>query len=222
MIPKEIFGFLVELSVNNNREWFNDNKGKYELAKDAFEEYIQMLIASVYSIDRSIGHPHAKDCTFRIFRDVRFGNNKQPYKNNFGAYIAHGGRKSPYAGYYLHIEPDNSFVGGGLYSPDSQILKSVREHIIENPIKFKSLVNNKEFKKYFKEIHGEQLKTAPKGFDKNDPNIELVRYKSYSAITSLSDEQINAKNIDKKFVDVFTALKPFNDFINQGVKKALM
>lgn len=222
MIPKQIFDFLVELSVNNNREWFNDNKEKYTLAKDAFEEYIEKLITSVHNIDLSIGHPQAKDCAFRIFRDVRFGKEKLPYKNNFGAYIAHGGRKSPYAGYYFHMEPDNSFVGGGLYCPEPQILKSVREYIIDNPDQYTSLIHGKEFKKHFKEIHGEQLKTAPKGFDKNDPNINLIKFKSYSAITPLSDEQIMAKNIDKKIIDVFTTLKPFNDFINHGVKKALV
>ncbi|SMO60462.1 TIGR02453 family protein [Saccharicrinis carchari] len=222
MIPKEIFDFLVELSVNNNRDWFNNNKPKYQSAKEAFEQYIDQLIATLHGIDRSIGHPDAKDCTFRIFRDVRFAKNKQPYKNNFGAYIAHGGRKSPYAGYYFHMEPDNSFVGGGLYNPEPQILRSVREHIIKNADEYRQIIDNKKFKSIFNEIHGEKLKTAPKGFDKNDANIELIRYKSYAAITPLSDEQIRAKNIDKKIIDIFTVLKPLNDFINRGVKKALV
>ncbi|MGQ1787367.1 MULTISPECIES: DUF2461 domain-containing protein [unclassified Saccharicrinis] len=221
MIPKEIFDFLVELSVNNNREWFQENKPKYQTAKEAFEEYINQLIGVVHNIDPSIGHPHAKDCIFRIFRDVRFSKNKEPYKNNFGAYISHGGRKSPYAGYYLHLEPDNSFIGGGIYCPEAKILKSVRESIIENPEEYRAIIEDAKFKKVFPEIWGEKLKTAPKGFDKTDPNIDLIKNKSYTAVTNVSDKEIQAKNMDKKIEKIFTIMKPFNDFINHGVKKAL-
>ncbi len=221
MIPKEIFDFLVELSVNNNREWFKDNKPRYQIAKEAFEEYINKLIGVVHSIDPSVGHPEAKDCVFRIFRDVRFAKNKEPYKNNFGAYIAHGGRKSPYAGYYLHIEPDNSFIGGGIYGPQPNVLKSVRESIIENAEEYRSIIEDTKFKSVFPEIWGEKLKTAPKGFDKNNPNIDLIKNKSYIALINVSDEQINAKDFGKTIEDVFAIMKPFNDFVNHGVKDAM-
>ena len=221
MIPSEIFSFLSDLSVNNNKDWFNQNKARYQEAKEAFEEYINKLIATVHSIDPAIGHPHAKDCIFRIFRDVRFSKDKSPYKNNFGAYIAHGGRKSPYAGYYFHVEPDNSFIGGGIYCPESNVLKGVREVIMQNPEEYKSIIEGKEFKKIFPEIWGEKLKTAPKGFDKNDPNIELIKNKSYTVVINVSDEEIKAKDVDQKIIDTFTLMKPFNDFVNQGVKTAL-
>ncbi|WP_075590390.1 DUF2461 domain-containing protein [Labilibacter marinus] len=221
MVPKEVFEFLVELSINNNREWFQDNKSKYQQAKESFEEYTNQLIGIIHSIDKTIGHPHAKDCTFRIYRDVRFSKNKEPYKNNMGAYIAHGGRKSPYAGYYVHIEPDNSFMGGGIYMPQPAVLKSIRESIIENVDEYKAIVDEPTFTKTFPEIWGEKLKTAPKGFDKTDPNIDLIRNKSYAVTIKLSDKQIQSKSLEDKIKTTFTTMKPFNDFMNHAVKNSL-
>ncbi|GAF02934.1 DUF2461 domain-containing protein [Saccharicrinis fermentans] len=221
MIPKEIFDFLVELSIHNNREWFQDNKPKYLRAKEAFEAYTNKLIALINTIDPSIGHPAAKDCVFRIYRDARFSKNKDPYKNNFGAYISHGGRKSTYAGYYFHLEPDNSFIGGGIYCPSPKVLKSVREAIIENTQSYKSIIEDSAFKKVFPEIWGERLKTAPKGFDKTDPNIHLVQNKSYTVISHLSDEEVLSENIDQKIEAVYRLLHPFNKFINQSIKRSL-
>ncbi|MCW3788776.1 DUF2461 domain-containing protein [Plebeiibacterium sediminum] len=221
MIPSTIFDFLKELTVNNNKEWFNDNKSKYQTAKDDFESYIDQLIALVHSIDPTIGHPHAKDCIFRIYRDVRFSKDKLPYKNNFGAYIAHGGRKSPYAGYYLHIEPDNSFIGGGIYCPQPKILKTVRESIMDNAEEYVDIIKNKTFKKTFPEIWGEKVKTAPKGFSKNDPNIDLIRPKSYALITNLTDEEILDPKFEKQVIKTFNIMKPFNDFLNIAIKKGL-
>ncbi len=221
MIPATIFEFLKELTLNNNKEWFNDNKNKYQQAKDDFESYINELIVLVHNIDPKIGHPHAKDCIFRIYRDVRFSKDKLPYKNNFGAYIAHGGRKSPYAGYYLHIEPDNSFIGGGIYCPQPNILKTVRETIIENTDEYLNIIHNRTFKKTFPEIWGERVKTAPKGFSKNDPNIDLVRPKSYALVTNLSDEEIQSPKLDKQAIKIFKLMKPFNDFLNIAIKESL-
>ncbi len=221
MIPSTIFDFLKDLTVNNNKEWFNDNKIRYQTAKDDFESYIDQLIALAHSIDPSIGHPHAKDCIFRIYRDVRFSKDKLPYKNNFGAYIAHGGRKSPYAGYYLHIEPDNSFIGGGIYCPNPQILKTVRESIMDNAEEYIGIIKNKTFKKTFHEVWGEKVKTAPKGFSKNDPNIDLIRPKSYALVSNLSDEEILDQKFEKQIIKTFKTMKPFNDFLNIAIKKSL-
>lgn len=218
MLPKGIFDFLVQLSINNNKEWFQENKPMYQKAKVDFEEYINNLIGIVHSIDDSIGHPNAKDCMFRIFRDVRFSKNKLPYKNNFGAYMALGGRKSPYAGYYIHIEPDNSFVGGGIYSPQPAELKAIRTSIIENPDEFKSIIEAPKFNELYPEIYGEQLKTAPKGFDKNDPNISLVRHKSYAVVHKLTDKQVLSNNLNTIIKDLFTTMKPFNVFLNEALK----
>ncbi|MCW3804450.1 DUF2461 domain-containing protein [Plebeiibacterium marinum] len=221
MIPPIIFEFLKELTVNNNKDWFNENKEKYQQAKDAFEEYINYLIGIIHNIDPKIGHPHAKDCIFRIYRDVRFSKDKLPYKNNFGAYIAHGGRKSPYAGYYLHLEPDNSFAAGGIYCPQPNTLKTVRELIMENIEEYKHIIEEKNFKKNFTEVWGERVKTAPKGFSKDDPNIEYIRPKSYALVHNINDEQIESNRINQSLSRIYKLMKPYNDFLNQAVKESL-
>lgn len=221
MIPSTIFQFLHDLSIHNNKEWFQDNKVMYQQAKEDFEAYVDHLIAMINVIDPKVGHPHAKDCVFRIFRDVRFSKNKSPYKNNFGAYIAHGGRKSPYAGYYLHIEPDNSFLGGGIYCPESSVLRAVREHILTHAEEYKNIIEEPSFKKVFREIWGERLKSAPKGFSKDDPNIDLIKPKSYTLLLNLKDNEIQSARIDAKIKKVFGLIKPYNDFINTGIKKSL-
>ncbi len=218
ILDNNVFEFLKNLSVNNNKDWFNDNRDVYKIAKLDFEKFVQNLILETYDIDKSIGAINAKDCIFRIFRDVRFSKDKTPYKINFGAHIGNGGRKSIYAGYYLHLEPDNSFVGGGLYMPQSDILKKVRTLIIENPQEFKSILDDSKFNKTFGKIYGETLKTAPRGFDKNDDNIELIRYKSYAFVKSISDKELLDKNFDKKILDIFRTLKPMNDFLNSAIR----
>ncbi len=218
MIPPSIFSFLKNLTLNNNKIWFEENKEGYLQAKEDFEKYIEKLILLVQQIDPKIGHPHAKECIFRIYRDVRFSKNKQPYKNNFGAYISHGGRKSPYSGYYLHIEPDNSFLGGGAYCPQPAELKAIRQKIIDSPQEYKDIIENTSFKKVFPEIIGEKLKTAPKGFAKDDPNIELIKLKSYTLLLSLDDKTIQSTTIENKIKSVFTLMKPYNDFLNQAIK----
>ncbi len=218
MLPKSIFEFLVQLSLYNNKEWFNENKEWFLKAKSDFESYVSQLIDRVYNIDSSIGRPEAKDCIFRIYRDVRFAKDKLPYKNNFGAYMSLGGKKSIYAGYYIHIEPDNSFVGGGMYCPQPNELKLVREKILEQADSYKAIIEAPEFKIHFPTIIGDTLKTAPKGFDKNDPNIYLVRNKSYAVMMPLSDETVLSNDLNLIVENAFFTLVPFNNFLNDAIK----
>ncbi len=218
-LDNNIFEFLKSLSVNNNKDWFNDNRELYKEAKVNFEKFVQNLILETYEIDNSIGVINAKDCVFRIFRDLRFSKDKIPYKINFGAHIGNGGRKSIYAGYYLHLEPDNSFVGGGLYMPNSEVLKKVRTLIIENSTEFLNILNNTKFNKTFDKIYGETLKTAPRGFDKTNENINLIRYKSYAFIKPIPDNELSDIDFDKKILDSFKTLKPMNDFLNSVFKE---
>jgi uncharacterized protein (TIGR02453 family) len=220
MVPSVVFDFLVELSLNNNKEWFQANKEKYEVAKKEFEVYVDQIIDMINAFDPTVGHPYVKDCIFRIFRDIRYSKDKTPYKNNFGASIAHGGRKSPYAGYYLHIEPDNSFLGGGLYCPQTDILKVIRSSILENVDEYKSIIQDKSFKDVFPGIWGEKLKTTPKGFDKNNPNIDLVRYKSYTLMTHLNDEQLKSDGFESYMNSIFLLMKPYNEFMNLAIKNS--
>ncbi|MBN2571813.1 MAG: DUF2461 domain-containing protein, partial [Ignavibacteriales bacterium] len=129
---KKIISFLTDLGKNNNKVWFQTNNENYQYAKAKFEEFIDILIPMLKEVDNDIDVESSKECIFRIFRDVRFFKNKSPYKTNFGAFIAEGGRKSKHAGYYLHVEPNKSFIGGGIYMPSPEILIAIRTHIYEN------------------------------------------------------------------------------------------
>ena len=177
---KTILNFIKDLKANNNREWFNENKAKYEEAKKQFEAYVDILIMKIKEFDQFVDVNAAKECTFRIYRDARFSKNKEPYKPNFGAYIAKGGRKSEYAGYYIHLESGASFAGGGVYCPQAKVLKSVREDIYQDASTFKKIINKPTFKSVFPKMYGDKLKTAPRGFDKNFADIGLLNFKSYT------------------------------------------
>ena len=214
-----ILNFLSDLKQNNNRDWFQKNKDKYENAKSMFFELVDILIMKINEFDPSIGVLPAKDCVFRIYKDVRFSKDKTPYKTNMGAYIARGGRKTNLAGYYLQIEPGASFAGGGIYRPHPDILKAVRSEISENAASFKSILNKPAFKTVFPEFYGEKLKTAPHGFDKNHPDIDLLRNKSYTVIKSLSDKDLTDSSFLEKLIEIFKIQKPFNDFLNACISQ---
>jgi uncharacterized protein (TIGR02453 family) len=208
------FNFLLELQFNNNRQWFKENEDLYKNAKSEFDTFTSRLIAGLQKIDPEIEDLSPKDCTFRIYRDVRFSKDKEPYKNNMGAFISKGGKKSPFAGYYIHLEPGGSFVGGGIYMPEKNILDKIRKSIFQNPSQLKKILNQKEFKSYFTEIYGEKLKTAPKGFPKDFKDIDLLRHKHYALAHSLKDDFWKNNNVDTEILKVFSVMKEFNDFFN--------
>ena len=215
---KNILNFLNELNENNNRDWFIDNKDKYETAKNQFEELVNILIMKIKEFDPVLDVNSAKECAFRIYRDVRFSKNKEPYKTNMGAYIAKGGRKSELAGYYIHIQPGESFAGGGLYCPQTKVLKAVRDDIFHNSSQIKKIINNKEFNTAFPQLYGEKLKTAPKGYPKDFPDIDLLNYKSYTVIKPFSDKEILSLDFLDKVLAVFKIQKPLNDYLNNVIK----
>ena len=138
---KTILDFLTNLKANNNRDWFNENRNLYDDAKSDFESLINRLIPAIYNFDPDIGTLSAKQCVFRIYRDVRFSKDKSPYKTNMGGFIARGGRKGGFAGYYLHIDPQQSFIAGGMHMPPPNILKKVRQEILYNIDEFKSIIH---------------------------------------------------------------------------------
>jgi len=214
-----VLSYLEKLNNNNNREWFNENKSLYVGAKEEFELFINKLIPQIKSFDNSITALTAKDCVFRIYRDVRFSKNKEPYKIHFGAYIAPSGRKSKYGGYYIHIEPNNnSFVACGVHSPESTILKEIRYEIYNNADKFKQILDTPSFKKIFPKIYGEKLKTAPKGFPKDFKNIDLLNHKSYAVVHKLSNTFVkDEKNLIKRTIDICKIAYPLNLFLNKVI-----
>jgi uncharacterized protein (TIGR02453 family) len=149
MINKSTFDFLTKLKKNNNKEWFDKNRPEYEIAKNNFKEFISELILSIAKFDSSVKMLEPKNCIFRINRDIRFSNDKTPYKINMGASIGPGGKKSYDAGYYIHIQPGGSFLAGGVWQPPAPQLNAIRQEIDYNAAEFKKLVSNKDFKKYF-------------------------------------------------------------------------
>lgn len=218
---KTTFDFILDLEFNNNRNWFQKNEAQYKAAKTDFENFTSALILGMQKIDPEIGILNAKDCTFRIYRDLRFSSNKEPYKNNMGAYIAKGGKKSPFAGYYVHLEPGASFISGGIHSPEPDTLLTIRQAIFENAEEFKKILYNSEFKKTYTGLYGDKLKTAPKGFPKDFVDIELLKYKNYSPYHPLDDEFWYSSKPEIKVLEAFFTLKSFNDYMNRIISKSI-
>lgn len=212
---EKVFDFLSELEKNNNREWFKANEKKYKQVKIEFENFVNELLIEIKQFDGSINIQTAKECIFRINRDIRFSKDKSPYKTNFGAVIAKDGRKSPFAGYYVHLENNKSFVGGGIYMPQPQVLKAIRNEIYNSIKMYKKIIENHEFKKYYPHIYGEKLKLAPKGFPKDFADIDLLKNKHYALVYPIYD---NKNWLDKNCISNITKLfkiqKPYNDFLN--------
>jgi uncharacterized protein (TIGR02453 family) len=216
-----LFSFLDKLSHNNNRDWFNENKGRYEILKKDFDQFIDKLIPMIRQIDPTVGQISARDCVFRIYRDVRFSANKDPYKIHFGAYIASGGRKSKMAGYYIHLQPNQSFVAAGAYMPEPEILKEIRYEIMDQLSEFKKIIEDKQFIQYFARIDGEKLKTAPKGFPKDFKELELIKHKSYEIIHKLDQARLNEKDTQNYLLDIVSAAIPYNRFMNKVIQHTL-
>lgn len=218
MTAENILKFLKGLKQHNEKEWFDKNRRLYETAKKDFEILVNYMISEIGKFDKKVKYITAKDCLFRIFRDVRFSPDKTPYKTNFGAYIAREGRKGGYAGYYIHIEPGASFWAGGVYMPEPDILKAIRTEIYENIDEFKKIINHREFKTRFGEVWGSTLKIPPKGFPADFPDIELLKYKDYSMVQYVTDKEALSDTYTDEMKKAFRAMLPFNDFINRIVE----
>lgn len=214
----KIIKFLKVLKQNNNREWFTQNKEFFQSTKNNFNDIVETLITGIAKHDNDIEGLEAKDCIFRIYRDIRFSKDKTPYKTNFGAYMAPGGKKSGKTGYYIHIEPGgSSFLAGGLYMPPSERLKAIRQEIDYNIEEFKKIIGDKNFVKYFGSVTGDKLKKAPKGYPADHPEIELLKFKSYIVMHKVKDNQLLDEGFIKYAIDVFGVMQPFNWFLNRAV-----
>jgi len=218
---QEVLNFLSELKENNNKEWFDQNRNRYETSRKKVLFLTELVIHEIAKFDLEIGVPDPKNCVFRIFRDVRFSTDKTPYKTNMGSYIAPGGRKSINAGYYIHIEPGGSFVGGGSYCPPAEALKAIRTEIFDNPEDFKRLIRNESFLKVYPEMYDDKLKTAPKGFPKDFPEVDLLKYKSFAFTSRLDDSVVTSDVYLDKIVGALKELSPVNHFLNTAIEKWL-
>lgn len=221
MIEPQTLSFLKKLEKNNNKPWFDTHRPQYEAARIDFSNFIQLLIDALQLKDTTITGMTSRECLFRINRDVRFSKNKQPYKTNFGASIKRGGRKSGFAGYYFHLEPGNSFIGGGLWMPEPAALKNVRQEIDYNWGEFQSILKEKNFKKTYADLYmgeGMSLSTIPKGYEKDNPAAKYLKLKSFIAETSVTDEELVKGTLHKKTLTAFEALQPFLNFINTAIE----
>jgi len=214
---KEILDFLNDLEKNNNREWFEQNRARYEATRNQFLVFTELLNNEIRTFDPEVPILAPKDCMFRIFRDVRFSNDKRPYKTNYGSFIARGGRKSGYAGYYLHLQPGSSFLGGGVYMPPSDRLKAIRQEIYLDPKGFMEIKDDPEFQKYLPDEYDDKLKTAPRDFPKDWEYIHLLRNKSYAYGRNLTDEEILSPSLIENVLETFKVLSRMNHFLNQAI-----
>lgn len=216
-IKKSTLDFLKSLKNNNNRDWFIKNRPAYIEAKDNFESFIQELINKIVDFEPIMKGLEAKSCVYRINRDIRFSNDKSPYKSHFGAFIVKGGKKNgdKFAGYYFHIEPEKSIIAGGAYMPPAPWLSAIREKIDEEPDELIKIINSKDFTKYFGKLDGEKLKKAPKGYPSDHPNLELLKLKSYLVVDEVTDEFVLGQNYFDHVIKVLKTMKPLNDYLNE-------
>lgn len=219
ILTPNIFNFLQEIKENNTREWFAINKEWYKQIKKECDSFVEELLIRMVKIDKELVFLEVKDCTYRIYRDIRFSTDKTPYKSNIGVFIAKGGKKSQRAGYYLHLEPNNCYLGGGVWMPDPQILKKIRWGIYENIEEFLQIIHKDSFRLFFPSLDNDGvLSRYPNEFPKNFFYKDYLKYKSYTVSLPIKEEQIVKNNFLEYVLTVFTELVPFNQFFNKIIE----
>lgn len=212
-----ILNFLQQLSENNNRDWFHEHKQEFIKAKENFEIITEILISQIGKFDKEVGSLQAKNCIFRIYRDVRFSKDKSPYKTNFGAFLVPGGKKSGKAGYYLHLDPNGSFLAGGVYMPPSDQLKRIRSYIFEHTGELKQIISEPGFKNNFGEISGDTLKKAPRGFPADFPDLDLLKFKSYIVVKEFNKPAVIRPEFLNEAFEVYHHMNPFIAYLNKAL-----
>lgn len=211
--------FLKKLHQNNDRDWFKEHKKEYEAAREEFSTLVTALLEHfTHKIDPAFSTLTAKECIFRLNRDIRFSKDKTPYKNYFSAVLHPEGRKTEKPLMYLHIAPNNnSFLALGVYEVSKEYIKKIREEIDYNADELKAIFDKKEFAKHFSEfalMENGALKSAPRGYPKDHPNIELLRLKHFIVQKSITDKELLSTDIDQKIAQIAIAGQPLNDWLN--------
>lgn len=220
---KTVLAFLNQISDNNTREWFEAHKSEYRSANDAFNAFVEKLIVGISDFDPSIKGLTVKDCTYRFYRDIRFSPNKMPYKTHFGAYICPLGKKSGYAGYYFHIEPkgngylDGNLLAAGLYNPQPNILKSIREEIFLNGERFENAVL--EAKSFVLE-DDQALKRVPRGYPADFKYAEYLKLKNPSLLKRFDNVALLSEDLLEQTLYYFRETVSLNSWLNKAVKFA--
>ena len=214
-----IIDYLWALSMNNNREWYHANKDDFKKANAEFEEFLRVLILEIGKFDKDILHLIPKDLTFKLTRDTRFSHDKSPYNPSFRAHISSKGKLPVPVGYYLMIKPENqSFLGGGLFADMfKDATTMVRDYIAQNGEEWEQLIHTPEFEKYFT-VQGTALKNVPAGYDKEHPQGNYLKFKSWYLEYPLKDKELaNGEALIAKAAEIFRVMKPFNDYLNKAL-----
>jgi len=213
VIEKASFTFLQHIEKNNNREWFAQHKNQYTTANNNIIAFADSVLMEMNKHDR-IETMSGKDSLYRIYRDVRFSKDKSPYHNYWSGSFK---RATKYlrGGYYFHIQPGASFVGGGFWGPEPKDMKRIRQDIDMNYEDWNKMLANKTLVNTFGKMAGEQLSGAPRGYDKNHPAIELLRYKQFIFRRPFTDEEVLGKNFARQLNDTFKNMRPFLDFMSE-------
>ena len=213
-----ILNFLSGLAENNNKEWMAEHRKEYQQTRSHFKNLTSQVLEELKKSDESLLYVRPEDCMFRINRDVRFSPNKAPYKVWMAAAIAEGGRHAPTAHYYFHLQPGNeSLVAGGIYAPSPDQLRKIRQEVDYNAAELKDIVEEQRFKELFGPIQGEKLHRPPKGFPAEHPNIELLKLKSFLAMRTFTDGEVQAPEFADKLLEAFRTLRRFNDYLSIAV-----
>lgn len=218
---KETLEFLRLLQRNNNRDWFQENKEQYDVLRVQFAKDVQLLIQHIALFDQEVAGMEAKDCLYRIYRDIRFSPDKTPYKTYFSAYIARGGRKSERAGYYIHIEPDNMLLSGGVWCPQPRLLKMLRTAVYDHVEEFTEIIDNPLFRESYPELEGETLQKVPQPFPKDFVRADLLKRKDYVVLGKKAESFFTQNSWIEASASEFEKLLPFNRFLNYTVDEFL-
>lgn len=215
MIEQTTLGFLKNLEQNNNREWFNANRNQYESAKNNYINFCSELLQKLKTIQTNLLHTETKDCVFRINRDIRFSKDKSPYKNYLSAGFGPGGRKSGKIDFYFHLQNNETFLGGGMWQPSPEHLFKYRQELDYNPEKLKTIIFSNSFKVGFPIISGEKLKTIPKNYKADHPEIELLKFKELFFMKKFSNVETMNPNFIENLFKHCLILKPYLDYLNE-------
>lgn len=227
MDAKKILSFISDLTANNNREWFNEHKDRYLEMKSEIDQFAEEWIARLAEIEPEVASLKPADCVYRIYRDTRFSHDKTPYKHWLGVYVAkHGGRKSPYGGYYMHFEPGCCMFAGGIWCPEPELLKTLRQDIYDNADELEEIFAMPEVSKYLHDFDTEyMLKTVPASFRQQNTDYpadwahaDWLKRKAFTFSYPLSDEDMNRPDFIDHLMTLCKAGKPINDFLNYSVE----
>lgn len=220
MLQKETLQFIKDLKANNNRDWFQASQDRYDLYKKDYKVLTAEFITELSKGDETLSQLEFKDCSFRINRDIRFSNDKSPYKTNMGIWMCEDGKNTNKAGYYVHVEPGASFIAAGIHWPDAADLKKVRREIDGFYEDLEAIVQDAEFKKLYGALDSDEkntLKSMPKGYDKEHPAIEFLKLKSFTATAELTDKEVMDKDFIKNTAKKLLVLKPLVEFLNRAL-----